>query len=193
MLEVVLIRPGATDFDAEGRIQGTLDIPLNAEGQSEVERLIRELQGRGIELLYAPECEPAHETAQAIGRALGLRVKRLDDLRNLDHGLWQGMRVDEVKRKQPKVYRQWQDQPECVCPPQGETVGDARSRVARVLDRLFKKHPEGTIGLVAPEPMASLLRQALVEGDLGDLWQASAEHGRYETLRVGNGAAARLP
>ena len=29
MLRIVLIRPGATDYDCEERIQGALDIPLN--------------------------------------------------------------------------------------------------------------------------------------------------------------------
>ena len=33
MLQIVLIRPGTTDFDEQGRIQGTLDIPLNERGQ----------------------------------------------------------------------------------------------------------------------------------------------------------------
>lgn len=193
MLEVVLIRPGATEFDAEGRIQGTLDIPLSPAGMAEVDQLVRELQGRGIEVIYAPECQPAHDTAQAIGRALGLRVKRLDDMHNLDHGLWQGMRVDEVRRKQPKVYRQWQEQPDSVCPPQGEMLADARARVGRVLERIRRKHSEGSIGIVVPEPLASLVRQALVEAELGDLWQASGEHGRWEALRIGVEAAARLP
>lgn len=192
MLEVVLIRPGATDFDADGRIQGTLDIPLNPAGLVEVDQLARELQGRGIEVLYAPECQPAQDTAQAIGRALGVRVKRLDDMHNVDHGLWQGMRIDEVRRKQPKVYRQWQEQPDSVCPPQGEMLADARSRITRALERMLRKHTEGTIGIVVPEPLASLVRQLLVDAELGDLWQAGGEHGHFETLRVGQQAPARL-
>ena len=33
-----------------------------------------------------------------------------------------GMLVEEVKQKQPRVYRQWLEHPETVCPPEGETV-----------------------------------------------------------------------
>ena len=40
----------------------------------------------------------------------------------MNHGLWQGMIIDEVKRKQPKVYKQWQEHPENVCPPEGEML-----------------------------------------------------------------------
>ena len=62
-----------------------------------------------------------------IGATLDLKVKTLDKLQNLDHGLWQGMLVSDVKTKQPKVYRQWQEQPETVCPPQGETLSDGQA------------------------------------------------------------------
>ena len=57
-------------------------------------------------------CRSAQETAELIGRGLKLKPKALERLQNLDHGLWQGMRIDEVKHKQPKVYKQWQEHPE---------------------------------------------------------------------------------
>ncbi len=60
-----------------------------------------------------------------IGAALKLKPKTLERLQNLDHGLWQGMLIEEVKRKQPKVYKQWQEQPENVCPPEGEMLAAA--------------------------------------------------------------------
>ena len=43
MLKIVLIRPGSTDFDVEGRIRGTLDVPLNRHGTEQVARTIDEL------------------------------------------------------------------------------------------------------------------------------------------------------
>ena len=45
MLQIVLIRPGCTDFEEQGRIQGTLDIPLNEQGRQQVERMTAELAG----------------------------------------------------------------------------------------------------------------------------------------------------
>jgi probable phosphoglycerate mutase len=105
-------------------------------------------------------------------------------LRNLDHGLWQGLLVEEVKRKQPKVYRQWQEQPESVCPPGGEMVADAQERVRTALTKILKKHKEGTVGLVVPEPLASLVRAYLEQGEVGDLWQAGARHGTWEVIEV---------
>ena len=48
MLSVILIRPGSTDYDEQGRIQGTLDVPLNEQGGVEVARVADELRERGI-------------------------------------------------------------------------------------------------------------------------------------------------
>ena len=164
MLQIVLIRPGSTDYDQQERIQGTLDIPLNQEGRSEVACVVEQLAEKGIETIYAPACQPAQETAKAVAKGLGIRLKKLDRMQNLDQGLWQGMRVRDVRQKQPKVYRQWQERPENVCPPEGEMLGQAEQRVRAAMLKLLKRHKDGVIGLVsrpgAQEPAASLSQDA---------------------------------
>ncbi|MBX7106969.1 MAG: histidine phosphatase family protein [Gemmataceae bacterium] len=192
MPQVVVILPGATDYELQGRIHGDLDIPLCPEGREEVGRVGRELQDLGIEVLYTSCCSSAAETAQAIGKALGVKVKKLEQLENLDHGLWQGLLIDEVRQKQPKVYRQWLEQPETICPPEGETIEHARQRVQGVLAKLLKKHADGVIGLVIPEPLASVVRAELGTGDLGDLWRANCEHGCWSVLSVGKSGKGEL-
>ena len=182
--QVVLIRPGSTDYLEQKLIQGTLDVPLNAEGNAEVKRLIEELSPLGLDALYVSESEPAMQTAEALAEAMDLRCRKLDRLRNLDHGLWQGMSIDEIRRKQPKVYRQWQDTPECVCPPQGETLEEADDRVRLAMAKIMKRHKGGVVGLVVPEPLASLVRRHFTHGTLGDLWQAAQERGNWELLSL---------
>ncbi len=184
MLRIVLIHPGSTDYDREERIQGTLDIPLNEEGEQEVTRLVEEIAGHGIEVVYAPNCQPARQTAEIIARGLGVKYKRLERMQNLNHGLWQGMPIDEVRQKQPRVYKQWQEQPENVCPPEGEMLSDADERVRAAMTRLLKKYREGTIALVLSEPLASLVRRFINHGDLGDLWKSARAHGQWEMLEV---------
>ena len=84
------------------------------------------------------------------------------------------MLVEDVKVKQPKVYRQWQEQPETVCPPDGETVCAAKARIANVLFKLAKKYKHGAqIAVVVPEPLHSLCRHVLRRDALGDLWHAT--------------------
>jgi broad specificity phosphatase PhoE len=185
MVQIVLIRPGSTDYDVQGRIQGTLEIPLNDQGREEVEQMIGQLVGRGIETIYCSDMEPAVQTAEMLGTALEARVKKMSNMQNLYHGLWQGMLIDEVKHKQPKVYRQWQEQPDCICPPEGEMLGSARQRVSAAMTRLLKKHKSGTIAIVVPEPLASVVRCFLGCGGLGNLWRAGTEGEGWEVIEVG--------
>ncbi|REJ70480.1 MAG: histidine phosphatase family protein [Planctomycetota bacterium] len=183
-LSVVLIRPGQTQFDEEGRIQGTLDLPLSRCGADESAETAQSLRETGLEAVYCSPCASATETAARVAEALGVKFKSLDKLQNIDYGLWQGLLVDEVKRKQPRVYKQWLEHPETICPPQGETISAARERVATTLGKLLKKHKQGTIGLVCPEPLAALIRSHLMGITLSQVWQHDADGRSWQAIGV---------
>jgi probable phosphoglycerate mutase len=185
MVQVLLIRPGATEYDQQGRVQGTLDVPLCEDGRQEVEKMVDELRDQPVTALYVSPCQAATQTADALAVALNVKPKTIDKLQNLNQGLWQGLLVDEVKAKQPRVYKQWQEQPETVCPPQGETLGAARQRVQAALAKLLKKHkPEGLLAIVAPEPLASVIRNVLGHGEWGDLWHCANAKARWQLIDV---------
>jgi broad specificity phosphatase PhoE len=187
MLKIILIRPGSTDFDEQGRIKGTLNVPLNRLGQEQVARTVDEMfgmPGMPLKAVYCSPCQYAVETAEVIAAANWLKAKPLPELRNLDHGLWHGKRIEEVRRCQPKVYRQWQENPESVCPPEGEQICAMQTRIAAALTKLHKKHKDGIIALVVPEPLASAVRSQVMETTLGDLWKVECDAGGWEVLEL---------
>jgi probable phosphoglycerate mutase len=155
MSTVFVIRPGETEFDQQARIQGDLDLPLSDRGRQQVSDVIERLRGKEIGTIYASTTEPARSTARAIGESLGAPVKELDELGNLNQGLWQGLLLEEIKRKQPRVYKQWRDAPGSVCAPQGETCDEAHERVRKALRRPMKKR--APFAVVASEPLATLI------------------------------------
>jgi probable phosphoglycerate mutase len=185
MFKILLVRPGVTEYDQQGRIQGTLDMPLCEDGRRQVATMIDELRSQPIAAIYTSPSQSAAQTAEALGEALDIKVKTIDKLQNLDHGLWQGMLVKDVKAKQPKVYRQWQEQPETVCPPQGESVNAAEERVQAAIAKLMKKHKsDGLIALVLPEPLARVLCHVLRHDELGDLWRSRDGAAPWEVIEV---------
>lgn len=184
MTRVILIRPGTTDFDEQGRIKGTLDIPLNANGADQIERTANELAALGIEVVYTSPCRAAEETGAVLSRSLGIKSRAVRNLHNLNPGLWQGRLIDEVRITQRKVYRQWQEQPDTVCPPEGEMLCEARQRVQAALDKILRRHRGGIVALVVPEPLASLVRTHLDRSELGDLWRAETRCGGWEAIEV---------
>jgi len=189
MAKVCLIRPGCTDFDEQHRIQGSLDLPLNSRGQRQVDQLIDELRGLELKKIYTSASEPARATAIAIGESLDVPVKEIDGLRNFDQGLWQGLQIDEIRRKFPKVFKQWKESPTSICPPEGETVQDVVERVNRALRKPMKRR--STFAIVVSEPIASLVRCVIQYCDshtpgpiCGD-----ADLPRLEILQIGGGKA----
>lgn len=185
MARFVLIRSGITEYDQQGRVQGTLNIPLCEDGRQDVERLADQLRGQPIEAIYASPSQSALQTAEVLGQVFDRKVKVIDKLANLDFGLWQGMLVADVKAKQPKVYRQWLEQPEIVCPPQGETLAAAKQRVTAALAKLVKKHkPEELFAVVAPEPLASIIRNVVRQDAWDDLWQCRNGKPNWQLIDV---------
>ncbi|NLE61398.1 MAG: histidine phosphatase family protein [Planctomycetes bacterium] len=172
---VAIIRPGLTEFDEQDRIQGSLDLPLSEQGEAQMTQIVEQLRGQGIEQIYTSPTDPARITAQRVGEALGVPVKEIEGLENVDHGLWQGLCVDEIKRKQPKVFKQWQDSPGSVCPPEGETCEDAFVRACKGLRKPLKK--KGAFAVVSAEPMASLI-EAVVRGEAPRLPSPGRRNGR---------------
>ncbi|MGV2334204.1 MAG UNVERIFIED_CONTAM: histidine phosphatase family protein [Planctomycetaceae bacterium] len=158
----MLIRAGSTDYDSEHRLLGTLDVPLNDRGQADVLRIVDELQRRGLrpELLLTSGTNPASGTARAISAALGgVKVKELDELQNVNQGLWQGLPESEVRRRFPRFFRTGKEDPTAICPPEGETLSDACERLEEVLCRAIRRHR--VLGIVAPEPLATVIRCTL--------------------------------
>ena len=162
MSTIVLIRAGSTDYDAEHRLLGTLDVPLNDHGQAEVVKIVDELQRRGIrlELLLTSPANPASGTAYAVATALGgVKVRELEELQNVNQGLWQGLPESEVRRRFPKFFRSGKEDPTAICPPEGETLSDACQRLEEVLCRAIRRHR--VLAVVAPEPLATVIRCTL--------------------------------
>ena len=182
MTQIALIRTGSTDYDEQGRIAGTLDIPLCHNGAGQVTRLVDELAPLKITQVFSAPDQASLQTADAIATARSLKAKRLDKLKNLDLGLWQGKLIDDVRQTQKKVYKQWQEHPETVCPPEGETLSEASKRIAPALKKLVKKGDDSVIALVVPQPLCSLVRSILTQDNIGDLWAAEADCGSWELI-----------
>ena len=185
-MKIVLVRPGVTDYDDQGRMKGRLDLPMNDRGVAQVDTTVEELNSilatTGLDSVFCGPDQASRDTADLLAVAQDTKVKVIDRLCNLDVGLWQGKLINEIRSNQPKVYRLWQGSPDSVCPPKGETVGAARQRLRAVLTRIAKRYPESCVAIVVAEPLASLLQSELTQSPLVDLWQAECKGSHWEIV-----------
>ena len=182
MLQFWIVRAGITEIEKEGRILGTLDVPLHPDAAQQIDHVTRESSGHALSAVYSSTGQSSIETAESLCRAWGLKYKASDLLRNLDLGLWQGLLLEEVKRKQPKVFRQWQEHPETVCPPEGEMLLAARDRIDTFLSKIYKKYKSGVIVIVAADPCAAIVASVLQQTQLQDV--LPRDSGRKEHIQI---------
>ncbi len=184
MVRFLLIEPGATDFDDQGRMKGSMDMPLSNCGRSQVQSAVSQLSGYHFDRIYTAPCQSARETAETLSDTCGGRIKVVDCLKNIDHGLWHGKRIEEVRTQLPKIYRTGQDFPDQIRPPGGETVEEARLRVLKMLAKIKKKYRNGLVALVVPDPLASVVRSLLRGDSMRDLWQSETDAATWEIIEA---------
>ena len=186
-LKIILVRAGATDLDAQGRITGALDVPMCVEAEASVKRAAAQLSFFPIDTIYSAACDSARQTAKILSVDRKLKVKVSPILTNLDCGLWHGKRIEEVKQTQPSLFREWAEMKEGVCPPDGETLSAAKDRVARFLTRIKKKHASGVIAVVAPQPLLSVIHSFFDPAAVPEPWTTVSESGKWDALTLNVG------
>lgn len=162
MAIVLLVRPGATAFELQDRIEGSLSLPMCESCVEDMERLAASIPREATpQVVLCGPAESARTTAESLGGWLGVPVKPIGELGNINLGLWQGLPEDDVRRKQPRLMKQLEDSPMCGCPSGGETIGEFVERVSETLERPLRKFE--SVAIVMAEPGASLIRQLLLE------------------------------
>lgn len=84
------LRHGETDWNLEGRSQGSIDIPLNATGLAQADAAAASLRGRGVASIVSSPQSRARVTAETVARALDLPVAFEPDLREVNFGVHEG-------------------------------------------------------------------------------------------------------
>jgi broad specificity phosphatase PhoE len=172
---VLLIRPGSTEFDEQGRIKGSLDMPMSDQGHRQVESISGAISDFRPRVIYSAPCESAMQTAQKLAEGPGSKVKVVDAFRNVDHGLWHGKLIDELRRNHPKLYKRGLDTPEEICPPGGESFHDAKLRIEKAVNKVIKKASGQLVAIVIPDPLAQIVHHVLSGQQWSGLWDAETD------------------
>jgi broad specificity phosphatase PhoE len=136
---VYLVRHGATDWNQAGRIQGQLDVPLNAEGRAQAQLVAQRLVSVAATALYSSDLLRAYETAQIIGQATGLAVIQKPGLREMHFGTWQGLTVQQIRERDPEIYAARRENPYEVPPPGGQTWQQFYQQAVRTLHDILQE------------------------------------------------------
>ena len=148
-LRLCLARHGETDWNAAGRLQGQLDVPLNPHGQRQAGALAAALSRHPFAAVYSSDLARARLTAQPLAQALGLQVQALAEWRERHHGRMQGMTYQELERDWPEGHRRLRARDPEFDIDGGESLVALAARCAGALAALRARHAEGMVAVVS--------------------------------------------
>ena len=104
-----LIRHGETAWNAEGRVQGQLDIPLNEVGRRQADAVAAALGGEDFGALYASDLARVVQTAAPTAGRMRLAPVLDARLRERHYGMFERLTYVEVKERHPAEYARFRD------------------------------------------------------------------------------------
>jgi 2,3-bisphosphoglycerate-dependent phosphoglycerate mutase len=141
-LELWLVRHGETDWNLEGRVQGHLDVPLNANGMMQARKLASRLAGQRFEAVYSSDLARASQTARTVAmRLAGQPSVQLDTRWREQHlGVIQGLTHAEIEARgirRPQAYTEAFEG--------GESRAQLMERVRDPLEEIVRLHAGGRV------------------------------------------------
>jgi probable phosphoglycerate mutase len=148
--QLIAIRHGQTDWNAQLRVQGHADIGLNELGHAQAERLRAALRDEPLQAVYSSDLSRARQTAAPLAHALGLTVGLEPALRERAFGEYEGYTYAEIESLWPEGASAWRRRDPGFAPPGGgETLASFHQRCVQAALQLASGHPGQVIAIVA--------------------------------------------
>ena len=172
-MKVALIPCGTTDWREKGRLLGRVELEPNPGAAAKYGEWSESLRALALRRLFHAPDGLSTATAEGMGRLLEIPAKAIDDLVEIDLGLWAGLTEAELKKRFSKAYRQLEDSPLTVSPPRGEDFAVAAERLRSCVKKRIKPNGKADIGLVVRPLTFAILRHILEGGDPSGIWETS--------------------
>lgn len=157
---ICLIRHGETDWNAAGRMQGHIDIPLNATGFAQAKGLAGMLEEHCFAAIYASDLLRARQTAQAAAVLFGAQVQVLQELRERNYGVFQALTNEEARERHPAAFQRFKARDPDYVLPEGESLAGFAGRVIRSLTEIASRHADDEVLVVAHGGVLDIARRA---------------------------------
>ena len=190
---VFLVRHGATVLSAEDRYAGSVDVALSDEGRAQARALGTRLAGEALAAVYASPMSRAQDTAGLIATGRGLDVETVPELRETDHGHWEGKTREEIRAAFPDEYSRWERDPFTFAPSNGETGLQVLARALPAFLAIVGRHPDSSVLVVSHKATIRLVVGELLGVELrGYRDRLDMSPCGLNILDVKSGAEARL-
>ena len=182
LTRIVAVRHGETAWNVELRVQGQLDIGLNALGRLQAVQLAQALADEAIDVLYSSDLGRARDTAHAVAQRLGLPLQLDAALRERAFGRFEGLTYAEIEQCFPDEARRWRQRDPDFAPEGGESLAGFQRRAVAAVAAIAQRHRGEHVAVITHG------------GVLDALYRAAARIAldAPRTWQLGNAAVNRL-
>lgn len=167
---IVLVRHGQTDWNQRYCFQGQTDIPLNEEGTAQAGRLAERLAAWPAEVVYSSPLQRALSTAQILAKPHDLIPVVLEDLVEVNFGVWEGRSVLGMQKEDEGLFRAWMRDPFFNMPLGAEGWDSIRERVERAVGTILSGSEERIV-VVSHGGIVRALFSVLTGMDPHSVWR----------------------
>ncbi|MBI4470989.1 MAG: histidine phosphatase family protein [Acidobacteria bacterium] len=187
MKYIILVRHGETEWNTQGRYQGQSETELSPRGREQASALASRLADLPIDHFYSSPLHRTMATAEAVARTRRAEVTPVDELREVSHGLWEGLTVEEVKQRFGAAYHLWHREPDLVTFPQGESLADVQARAVPAIIRLATL-PQIDVALIcAHDAVNKVILAHSLRLPLSEFWRIRQDSTCVNLLEVRDG------
>ncbi|WP_062378600.1 histidine phosphatase family protein [Demequina pelophila] len=183
MTVLIVLRHGRTEYNAEGRLQGSLDVPIGAQGLADARAAasaLVEAYGTPDRIVTSP-LQRAVATAQAVTDVAGVDAVADARLTQRSYGEWEGRTWDEVREGWPEDYERRRRGLD----PRIEGWGTAADTAARVAEGLAEACEDASLVVAVSHGSSIMLGSlALLGLPLESTLLGKLEHASWNVLRA---------
>ena len=138
---IYLIRhPQTTVDDPTIYADGQTDAELSDEGVEQSGRILEYIKTQKITQIVTSPLKRASMLADFLSEQLSIPLERKENLREINVGIWRGMREADITVKHPKLWEAWINKPEITRIPEGEALSEVQKRTARAINEALRTY-----------------------------------------------------
>jgi 2,3-bisphosphoglycerate-dependent phosphoglycerate mutase len=185
--ELLFIRHGETDWNRRQCFQGQLDVPLNANGLLQAQRLGARLADEPFDVLVSSDLQRAQQTAAPLAQAWGQSPRLVPALREQRFGIWEGLDFAAIQQQHAELWPRWLEHDGDFAVPGGESMREFHARVLDAVKALAGEASGQRVAIVTHGGVLDMLWRTALGLPLSGLRQCEIPNTGLNRLRWAGG------
>jgi len=168
--EIYLVRHGETDNNVAHRFIGSTDKPLNARGKRQAASLKEPMSKVPFDVIYSSPYQRTMQTAEQVRGDRDIAIIPERGLCEIHCGRWEDLNREEIEALWPGMIDLWQNEPDRLRMPDGETFLQVQERGVEAFCRIVRENRGKKLGIVSHMLTIQLIIAKLYDIPIKDVW-----------------------